>query len=243
MVLVWNLVFCLSSVAAERQILQGHLPGPVNHLAPSGRLDAAKHLKLSITLPSRDPDGLANLLHGLYDPTSPQYRHFITSAEFAERFGPTPESYEALADFAKTHGLTVTKRHSNRLVLGVEGAVTDIEKTFHVTMRTYQHPNDGRQFFSPDSEPSSEFAGPILHIGGLDDYAPPRAHSRPRLIGQASQATGNATPNSGSGPSGNFAGNDFRAAYLPGVTLTGTGQSVGLLEFDGCIEPLFRSTG
>ena len=232
-VLVWHLVFCLSSVAAERQILQGHLPGPVNHLAPSGRLDAAKHLKLSITLPSRDPDGLANLLHGLYDPTSPQYRHFITSAEFAERFGPTPESYEALADFAKTHGLTVTKRHSNRLVLGVEGAVTDIEKTFHVTMRTYQHPNEGRQFFSPDSEPSSEFAGPILHIGGLDDYAPPRAHSRPRLIGQASQATGNATPNSGSGPSGNFAGNDFRAAYLPGVTLTGTGQSVGLLEFDG----------
>jgi len=63
-VLVWNLVFCLSSVAAERQILQGHLPGPVNHLAPSGRLDAAKHLKLSITLPSRDPDGLANRAPG-----------------------------------------------------------------------------------------------------------------------------------------------------------------------------------
>ena len=28
-------------------------------------------------------------------------------------------------------------------------------------------------------------------------------------------------------------GNDFRAAYAPGVTLDGTGQKVGLLEFDG----------
>jgi len=28
-------------------------------------------------------------------------------------------------------------------------------------------------------------------------------------------------------------GKDFRAAYLPGVTLTGAGQTVGLLEFDG----------
>jgi hypothetical protein len=28
-------------------------------------------------------------------------------------------------------------------------------------------------------------------------------------------------------------GNDFRAAYLPGVSLTGSGQTVGLLEFDG----------
>jgi kumamolisin len=27
-------------------------------------------------------------------------------------------------------------------------------------------------------------------------------------------------------------GNDFRAAYIPGVSLTGEGQSVALLEFD-----------
>jgi subtilase family serine protease len=37
----------------------------------------------------------------------------------------------------------------------------------------------------------------------------------------------------GSGPNGTFSGNDFRAAYLPGVSLTGAGQSLGLLEFDG----------
>ena len=28
-------------------------------------------------------------------------------------------------------------------------------------------------------------------------------------------------------------GNDFRAAYVPGVTLNGAGQMVGLLQFDG----------
>ncbi len=28
-------------------------------------------------------------------------------------------------------------------------------------------------------------------------------------------------------------GSDFRKAYLPGVTLTGAGQTLGLLEFDG----------
>src|SRR2546430_12279093 len=34
-------------------------------------------------------------------------------------------------------------------------------------------------------------------------------------------------------PNGTYLGNDFRAAYVPGVTLTGAGQSVGLVEFDG----------
>ena len=40
-------------------------------------------------------------------------------------------------------------------------------------------------------------------------------------------------PNAGSGPSGSYMGADFRAAYAPGVSLNGSGQSVGLLQFDG----------
>src|ERR1019366_3983936 len=41
------------------------------------------------------------------------------------------------------------------------------------------------------------------------------------------------TPKGGSGPSGTYMARDFRAAYVPGVTLTGAGQTVGLGEFDG----------
>ena len=37
----------------------------------------------------------------------------------------------------------------------------------------------------------------------------------------------------GSGPNGAYAGKDFRAAYLPGETLRGQGQVIGLLQFDG----------
>ncbi len=40
-----------------------------------------------------------------------------------------------------------------------------------------------------------------------------------------------ARPLGGTGPSGYYAGNDFRNAYVPGTTLNGAGQSVGLLEF------------
>ena len=42
-----------------------------------------------------------------------------------------------------------------------------------------------------------------------------------------------ATPKEGSAPGGQLWGNDFRNAYVPGSALTGTGQSVGLLEFEG----------
>jgi hypothetical protein len=67
----------------------------------------------------------------------------------------------------------------------------------------------------------------VLAISGLDNYVLP--HPMNLLRHPASRAT----PHSGSGSDGNYMGNDFRAAYAPGVSLTGTGQSVGLVEFDG----------
>ncbi len=131
----------------------------------------------------------------------------------------------------------MTHAHANRLILDVEGAVADIEKTFHVTMRTYQHPTEARQFFSADVEPSLDAPVTVLEISGLNDYALPHPNLKPKPKPDGAKtkakAGANAQPLSGVGPNGNYAGNDFRAAYVPGTALTGTGQSVGLLEFDG----------
>src|SRR5215470_6676774 len=44
-------------------------------------------------------------------------------------------------------------------------------------------------------------------------------------------------PNAGgSGNGGSYTGADFRAAYARGVTLTGSGQVVGILELEGYNE-------
>jgi subtilase family serine protease len=55
---------------------------------------------------------------------------------------------------------------------------------------------------------------------------------RPRSVRMA-ETSSTAVPRSGSGENGAFFGNDFRAAYLPEVTLTGAGQILGMVQFDG----------
>src|SRR5208337_864017 len=90
-------------------------------------------------------------------------------------------------------------------------------------------PTEAREFFAPSTEPSLDLAIPVLHIGGLDNFIRPR----PLLVKRSLGAGGpSPSPALGSGPGGTYMGNDFRAAYLPGVSLTGVGQTVGLLEFD-----------
>jgi subtilase family serine protease len=233
-------VACFLAFTAQAQItgkqrLHGHLPEAVArfHLQPTGRLSATQHLNLAIGLPLRNQEALNHLLQQLYDPASPNFRQYLTPEQFTEMFGPTEQDYQAVIDFAKTNGLTVTGTFPNRTVVDVSGPVANIEKAFHVTMRTYRHPRETRDFYAPDAEPSLDLPVAILHVSGLNNYSLKRPAN---LTIKAVDPNVNPSPNSGSGPSGSYRGNDFRAAYVPEVTtnqLSGATQSIALVEFDG----------
>jgi subtilase family serine protease len=225
------LVAATPAQAGQRQRLPGHVPAAIErfHLQPVGRLPAAQRLSIVIGLPLRNRDGFHQLLDEIYDPHSPQYRDYLTPAQIAERFGPTEQDYDAVVAFAKTNGLQILHMHPGRTVLTVAGNVADIEKAFHVIMQLYRHPVENRTFYAPDSDPSVDLSVPLLHISGLDNYFLPRPGGHP---GKGPARDG-ATSGGGSGPGGAYLGQDFRTAYVPGSSLTGSGQSVGLLELDG----------
>ena len=192
-----------------------------------GRLSATESMRLVLVLPLRNQAELDDLLQALYDPRSQSYRHFLTVEEFTAKFGPTEEDYNRVIEFAKANGLTVVGTSRNRLNLDVTGAVANIEKAFHFEMVLYQHPTESRFFYAPDREPAPDLAVPLWHITGLDNYSIPH----PAGLGRNQNAKRNAT--TGSGPSASFLGSDMRAAYYGGTALTGSGQSLGLLEYYG----------
>jgi subtilase family serine protease len=224
----FSLATTLGSAAhAALTTLPGHVPREIAHLPPTGRLAAKTTLELAIGLPLRNQPALNTFLRDLYDPAAKNYHRYLTPEQFTAQFGPTVQAYQTVVDFARTNGLTVTRTHGNRVLLDVSGAASDIEKTFHITLRTYRHPTENRNFFAPDTEPTVATGLPILDVSGLSDYAKPT----PMLHHQP--AAGRGQPAAGSGPRNAFIGRDFRNAYVPGTTLDGSGQRVGLLELSG----------
>jgi len=203
-----------------------HVPTAAARLTPVGHLTASHRLNLAIGLPLRNQQQLDALLQQLYDPASPNYRRYLAPEEFTEQFGPTETDYQALMDFAKSYGLTVTATHPNRVVLEVEGSVADIERAFHVTLRRYRHPTEARDFFAPDTEPSVPTNLSVVTVEGLSDYSLPRHSGRKVPAAKVRPLSFN-----GSGPNQEYAGNDFRNAYIPGSVLNGAGQTVALLEY------------
>jgi uncharacterized repeat protein (TIGR01451 family) len=210
----------------ERQFLHGHVPAAVSRLKALGDLDAAANMQVLIGLPLRNQQALTNLLRDLYNPASPSYHKYLTPAQFAEQFSPTAGDYQSVIAFAKGSGLAISRAVGNRTMLAATGSAAEIEKAFHVHLRRYQHPAESRAFFAPDTEPSLDLATPILDITGLDNFV------LPHPLSHIKAARSHARPMSGSSPAGLYWGNDFRAAYVPGTSLTGAGQTVGLFELD-----------
>ncbi len=224
---------------AQQPVLTRHVRDVVRDgQAPLlGHLPATQSMRLVLVLPHRNQAGLEDFLKDVYDPNSASYRKFLTVDEFTARFGPSQEDYDSVIEFAKANGLTVVKTSRNRMNVDVTGPVASIEKALHVTMGVYQHPTEGRTFFAPDREPSTDTGMQLWAIGGLDNYSRPKPmYTRldPNTV-SGEDVRSNATI--GSGPSDSFLGSDMRAAYYvdgnSSATLTGTGQSLGLFEFIG----------
>jgi hypothetical protein len=228
--LIGAVCFSLSPQArgAERQVLRGHVPAAVGQARRLGPMSRDTRLNLAIGLPLRNQEALNALLEDLADPDSPNYRHWLTAEQFTERFGPSVDDYSAVAAFAESQGLTVAATHPNRMILDVSGAVSDIESAFHINLVAWTDATRGA-FYAPDREPSLDLETPVLDISGLDNYVTPKPMNvRVDAVNSASSYAA-----TGSGPAGLLIGGDYRAAYAPGVKLTGAGQAIGLFELDG----------
>jgi subtilase family serine protease len=201
-----------------------------------GQLPLNQSMNLDVVLTLGDRAGLESFLKELYDPASPSYRHFVTVAEFTERFGPSQADYDAVVGFAQANGLTVVGGTHDGMDVQIKGPVSAIQTAFHVTLSTYQDPA-GKTFYAIDREPTTNLTFPLWHISGLDNYSNPH----PMFVKKSDYAKAHdmdpdavvSHATTGSGPSASFLGSDMRAAYYGGTALTGAGQNLGLFEYLG----------
>ena len=113
------LLFTIQGKAQQSslQVLHNHVRSAVSsaQAALMGPVPATQRMQLSIVLPLRNQTALTELLGQLYDPSSANFRHFLSVEQFTEQFGPTEEDYQTVVEFAKANGFTVTDSPANRL--------------------------------------------------------------------------------------------------------------------------------
>ncbi|CAM3988159.1 protease pro-enzyme activation domain-containing protein [Alicyclobacillus pomorum] len=245
-----GLIGAMALPSAPRAFAQGNssimvLPNNANaskHGKLLGHADANKKVSVTISLHLRNADKVDGFIADLYNPSSPNYKHFLTPQQFAQMFGPSSDTINQVTHYFTSKGLHVDSVSPERTLIQVSGTVAQVERAFGVTMNNYQNA-EGHQYYANANNPQlpSDIADVVTGITGLDN----EPHWRHAAQGRQSSPHVSGKPNTeashvGSGPAGGYTPSELRAAYdvnpLNSGGTNGSGQTVALFELDGYVK-------
>ena len=144
-----------------------------------------------VTLKSSDPSALSTFLTTLYDPSSSNYHHYLSTAAFARRFGATDASVSALRTYFAGYGVRVGSLSKGRVVLHMSGTNDQISRAFATPVVTVRTPDGvlASQFRSPATLPVQVASG-VEGISGLSTVVTPSTNIvRPRASARVTPGT------------------------------------------------------
>jgi len=145
---------------------------PRNDLGEVGSELRLDHVQILLQRPSPQQAALKNFEESLNDPNSVDYHHWLSAAEFGDRFGISTADVEQLVSWLENHGFTVDAVPASRGYLDFSGTASQVSEAFHTEIHYLQV--NGEKHISNTSDPSvpEAFAPAIRGIASLNDFGP-----------------------------------------------------------------------
>jgi len=222
------------------------VPGQQFFAGPSGvrvgLTNPQQVMTLAISLKVQDQHALDTFLHDLYDPTSPQFHHYLTPTDFSKRF--IASGRQTVVDFFKNAKFSVTD-HGMGSIINATGTVQQVQTSLKVTISDYQDGAGGISAAADVAPTLPVSVSPSIQaIAGLDNIIQMKTHMAPAPA--PTEGSAPAAPTTGaSGCDAALNVSSTFGAYTPNQLQTaynftpfmqrgeqGQGQIVGLMEVD-----------
>ncbi len=145
-----------------------HLPAGSTQLgaAPGGQV-----LDLDVVLAGQDPAGLAQaVVDAVSTPGSPDYRHYLTAAQYAAQFGPSPAEVAQVSSALRAEGLTVGTPEPGSTLLPVSGTASVVSAALGTPLVSVQAPGESARAVVNTASPQipASLDGVVTGVVGLD---------------------------------------------------------------------------
>jgi subtilase family serine protease len=166
-------------------------------------------------------------------PGSPSYHKWLTPAQFGAEFGPSDQDVATIKSWLESQGFNIGSVESGKQVLDVSGSVAQFSNAFHTQIHKYEV--NGETHYANATNPKIPAAlAPVF--GGFVSLNNFRIKSQARYLGKATYdpKTGQSTPQwtygNSSGIALLLAPADFALQYDLPSTITGTGQTIAIIN-------------
>ena len=222
----------------------------------TGSVRRSQAVSLTLSLSSRNALEMQRMATEVSTPGSPLYRHYLSVAQFARRFGATPAQIAAVDDALRAQGLHVSPIDANHLTLEVSGSAARVQRAFATRLARVRLP-DGRSAVANRDAPTlpAAIAPDVDAVVGLNTLFAPEsdqvvhaarapadhADAAPHAIGHV--ATGGPQPcvaaTSAAAAEGGYTADEIAAAYnfsgLYAAGDSGAGQTIAVYELETLI--------
>jgi len=157
----------------QRVTLTGHVPAKALPEYDQGRVSpslAVNYVTVELAKTNSQQTALDQLLQDQQNPASPDYHHWLTPEEYAQRFGVSDADIATLTAWLKTQGLTIAGVARGKNWIAISGTAAQMEGVFQTELHHYLV--GGKMHFANATEPSipAAFRGVIGGFYGLNDF-------------------------------------------------------------------------
>ena len=159
------------AASSERVTLPGSAPAWANSHNLAGNADPASSVGFRVYLGWQNGGAAESLARSVTDPHSASYAHYLTPAQFRQRFAASQGQVGAVQSWLRSQGFTIDYTPTNNHYVAAEGTVAQAEAAFGTTFRLYNV--QGKTVRSPDGDVSipSSLANTVTGVLGLDESA------------------------------------------------------------------------
>jgi uncharacterized protein (TIGR03437 family) len=202
------------------------IPGSVHHLARNAQFDRGPadpnlpldHIVLFIRPTAAQQSSLDRLLADQQNPSSPNYRNWLTPQAYADRFGLSPSDQAKIAAWLKAEGLTVQESGQGRNWISFAGPADRVSKALHTSIHAYEIDGAARFGNATDPQVPEAIADLVAGFAGLNNFKPkPRAH----ILASTATVSNYLTPSAFSTIY------DLKPLYAAGID--GSGQNIAVV--------------
>ncbi|HLI59846.1 MAG TPA: S53 family peptidase [Solirubrobacteraceae bacterium] len=209
-----------------------------------GALAPSAPVQLTVALAPSDPAALAGYAQQVSDPSSPLYRHYLSVAQFAARFGAGAAEVASVRSALTQAGVSVGAVASNGLSLSASGTAAEIDDAFGTALERVTLP-DGTSAYADVTNPTlpAAAAAAVQAVAGLDTLpaaapqglrrapaASARAAARPRSTTSAAGPSSCSSENAAGGYTAAEIGSAYGMDGQWNAGNLGAGSTVALVE-------------
>jgi len=132
----------------------------------------ASRLLLVLQRSGAQEAALATYLQSLHDPSSPNYRKWLTPDQFGKLYGVSDADLATIEAWLQGHGFAINKVAKGRMAIEFSGTVAQVQTAFHTSLHSYVV--NGEQHWANASDPQipAALASVVAGLAELNNFVP-----------------------------------------------------------------------